>query len=298
VKGPLLIAAAFAALIASSAIAVAQQPRVYRRPVAYAPVASWTGFYAGVNGGYGWSQTEVDPIGTNLFCNPVGGGCPLAAAQVAAVPAVLGTNPKGGLVGGQVGYNYQFGSWVAGLEADLDWTNIAGSGVAVVGPVAIVVGIPQTVAGAGTADERLRYFGTVRGRLGYLIANPLLVYATGGLAYGQINSNTVVTNSLIGPCGPACVFNPGAGSTTTTKAGWTVGGGLEYLLGSSWTVKAEYLYYNLGSTSYAVGPLVSTFGPGFPAATIGVQANTADFKGNIVRVGLNYKFGNYYAPVR
>jgi outer membrane immunogenic protein len=104
-----------------------------------------------------------------------------------------------------------------------------------------------------------------------------------------------VAATLLGPCG-ACVFNPGAGSGSTTKAGWTVGGGLEYLLGANWTVKAEYLYFNLGSTSYTVGPLVSTTGV-VPFTTIGLTSNTTDFKGSIARVGLNYKFGNYYAPV-
>jgi outer membrane immunogenic protein len=121
-----------------------------------------------VNGGYGWSRTEVDPVGSILFCNPGVGGCVGNAAplsQIGSIPASLVTNPKGGEFGGQVGYNYQFSSWVAGVEADLSWTNFKGSSTAF--GFAPVTGFPADFrATTATASEQLRYFGTVRGRFG------------------------------------------------------------------------------------------------------------------------------------
>jgi outer membrane immunogenic protein len=145
---------------------------------------------------------------------------------------------------------------------------------------------PNNAVASATADQRLKYFGTVRGRLGYLVTSPLLVYATAGLAYGGVNSSTALSDIFVPG---AFVFTPGAGSVTTTRVGWTVGGGLEYLLAGNWSLKAEYLYYDLGSTSYALTPVVVTVG-GVTATNLGVTSNTADFRGSIVRAGLNYKF--------
>jgi outer membrane immunogenic protein len=90
------------------------------------------------------------------------------------------------------------------------------------------------------------------------------------------------------------VIAPATGSVSTTRTGWTVGGGFEYLFDRQWTVKAEYIYFDLGSISYGLSPLVSTVG-GVPWTTVGVAASTTDFRGSIVRVGLNYKLD--YIPV-
>jgi outer membrane immunogenic protein len=290
-------AAATAALGASLAAQAADLgPPVSRAPVYKEPVYSWAGFYAGVNAGYGWSRTEVDPLGNQQFCDPFSSGCfaplfPTPTAQIASIPPSLGTNARGAMLGGQAGFNYQYGYWVAGVEADLEWTSLQASGSGFgQAPVALFPG--TFFATTATADQRLRYFGTLRGRLGYLVTNPLLVYVTGGLAYGGLNSSTTLAAVATGPgCGPGCGITSGVGSESAIRTGWTLGGGLEYLLAGNWTVKAEYLYFNLGSTSYSLTPLAISIPPGaFPFSIVGVTSNTADFKGNLVRVGLNYKF--------
>jgi|SRR5271165_3844769 len=278
-KKLLLASVAFAALFAGPAIAA---DMAVRRPVQV--INNWTGFYAGLTAGAGWSRSEVDLVGSPVAAGPVA-----TNAQVAAIPPVLATNPGGALIGGQIGYNYQMGAWVAGLEADLSWADLDGSSIPQYG-AATVVG--NSISASASADQRLRYFGTVRGRLGFLATDSLLLFATSGLAYGQVHSSAGLTEAN----NSGTSITPGAGSASTTRAGWTVGGGLEYLFADHWTVKAEYLYFNLGSVSYGLTPLVGT-AAGVPFTTVGAAASTTDFSGSIIRVGLNYKFG-YDAVIR
>src|SRR4051794_37814165 len=146
-------------------------------------------------------------------------------------------NTSGGLVGGTLGYNWQVNQIVFGVEGDLDASWIKGSG---------------TCAGL-SCQTKNTWLGTVRGRLGYAV-DRFMPYVTGGLAVGDIN-NTIT----------------GIGSANETKAGWTVGGGLEYAISGPWSVKAEYLYVDLGRGG-AIG------------------GSDAKFKTNIVRAGLNYRF--------
>jgi len=298
-----------AATVAMTNFSLAVQAADLRAPVpppVYVP--SWTGFYIGGSAGYGWSNSEVNPSGTTAFCNPVELGClpnpPLNAnvltnAQVAAIPPALATRPRGGLLGGQFGYNYQAGALVVGVETDISWTDIEGTDTRFGGPVA-VFGFPgDTVTATATADQRLRYFGTVRGRLGWVPVQPLLAYVTGGLAYGQITSSTTVTETLSNPLlGFAlscfCTSTTAAlGTVSTTRTGWTLGGGLEYAFAQNWSLKGEYLYFNLGNVSYAAGTMTATDAIfGNVASTVAVASRTTDFTGNIVRFGVNYKFGS------
>jgi len=301
----LLAGVSFAVLLAGPVMAADLARPVYRASAVPVAVHSWTGFYVGVNAGYGWSNSEVHPIGVPIFCTDEGpgSGCgadtgPVAAnASAAAIPSVLGTHPKGGVVGGQIGYNYQFGQWVAGLEADLSWTNINGSNTQA--GLAPVVGFPGISIGAiATADQRLSYFGTVRGRLGFLPVNPLLVYVTGGLAYGEVKSSTAVAevcNPNPATCGGQ-TFVAATGSTSSTRTGWTVGGGLEYAIATGWSLKGEYLYYNLGSSNYGLTPLTSQSAVDNLFTAVAAASTTTVFKGSIVRLGLNYKFGDAAAP--
>src|SRR5262249_13955964 len=121
----------------------------------------WAGFYPGVNAGFAWSRTEVDPLGNILFCNAPQATC---NAQVASIPPSIGTNGKGAMIGGQAGFNYQTGPYVLGVEADLDWTNLGASGTQ--GGIAPLVGFPGAfVATTGTADQRLWYFRTLSARV-------------------------------------------------------------------------------------------------------------------------------------
>jgi outer membrane immunogenic protein len=118
--------------------------------------------------------------------------------------------------------------------------------------------------------------------------------ASGGFAFGEAKSSTTITQSC--PVACAIIFDhPATGSASKTLTGWALGGGMEYALTTSWSVKAEYLHYDLGSMTFATTPLASRVPVG-PFTTINI-APTANFRGDIVRVGLNYKFGNYYAPV-
>ena len=184
---------------ASEFVAIAQaadMPRANPLPYYKAPVEapfSWTGFYFGINGGYGWGRSS--------WSDPTLG-------------ADSGTfNTSGGLVGGTVGYNYQFGQAVVGVEGDIDWADINGT--------------TNTACplGCKTTDN---WLSTVRGRLGYA-ADRFMPFVTGGAAFGDIRAST-----------------PGFAGASNTNAGWTVGAGLEFAIAGNWTAKAEYLYVDLG----------------------------------------------------
>jgi outer membrane immunogenic protein len=161
----------------------------YSRP-AYSPVYNWTGLYAGINGGYGWGSSTW-----NVF------------------PSSFDTN--GGLFGGQLGYNWQSGQFVTGLEGDIDWSGIRGN---------------AGLLGCGVAPCQTKndFLSTVRGRVGYA-ADRWMPYVTGGLAIGNIRT-----------------VSPGFPGIDQTNAGWTIGAGLELALIGNWTGKAEYLYVDLG----------------------------------------------------
>jgi outer membrane immunogenic protein len=270
-----------------------------------APVVpwSWTGFYLGTSGGYGWSRSQVDPVGANVFCDPFFASCSNVAgnALVGAIPTAVPIHASGGILGAQVGYNVQFGSFLAGVETDLSWTGMKGSntqtGFAPVdcngaAPKGMRCGFPDSISSVATADQRLQSFGTLRGRLGWVPVNPLLVYATGGLAYGQLKSGTALSEVVNGGCEDrgGCSISPGLGAVSSTRTGWTIGAGLEWMFLRNWTLKAEYLYFDLvGSTSYGLTP-IAVFNPDGPLATTAVTSNSTDFKGSIFRVGLNYLF--------
>jgi outer membrane immunogenic protein len=181
----------------------------------YAAPYNWTGAYVGINGGGGWGSTDFSGV---------------------FAPSDFRTS--GGLIGGTLGFNYQAGQAVFGLEGDLDWSNINGSGA----------------CGIGFACEtRNNWLGTARGRIGYAF-DRFMPFVTGGLAVGGVK------NSIAG-----------LGDSTTTRAGYAIGGGFEAALSGPWTAKVEYLYTDLGRSSA-------------PAGT------DARFNANIVRAGLNYRF--------
>ena len=195
-----------------------------------------------------------------------------------ASPLTGRADVNGVIGGGQLGYNWQREKWLFGLEADIQGSDENGSG-----DVCTVAGCP-----AGSAvfnrDYRLNWFGTARGRVGFLPAERILLYATGGLAYGGFSgsSSTQPTNF---------------GNWSQFRAGWTVGAGAEAALGNNWSVKFEYLYMDLGNVggSSANTTSISTVGP-IGGITTTTTTNLAyvfntKFTDNIVRVGLNYRFG-------
>jgi outer membrane immunogenic protein len=202
---------------------------------------------------------------------------------------------KGGFVGGgQVGYNWQFGSWVAGLETDFQGVaggkSFAGTGAAN-SPVA-VVGTDNTTF---TASKMLNYLGTVRARSGYAVTPTLFAYATGGLAYGGASGTAGFTT--MNATYPLHGLSPAwgtAGSYSSILAGWTLGAGLEWMFAAGWSAKVEYLYYDLGSVSYGIGTSGAVVLPGFvPAGTnwfTNISTASTRYNGSIARMGLNYRF--------
>ena len=179
----LITAIAAAALLGvvgqASAADIAARPMYTKAPVLQ--TYNWTGAYVGINGGWGTGN---------------------------------GIDTSGGFVGGTLGYNWQAGQTVFGLETDIAWSGIDGSGT--------IGGVPVT---SGTD-----WFGTVRGRVGYAW-DRVMPFVAGGLAYGNVNARSPF------------------GSVDTTNAGWTLGGGVEFALSGPWTAKVEYLHLDLGTAN-------------------------------------------------
>jgi outer membrane immunogenic protein len=268
-------------------------PPVYLPPP---PIFTWTGLYVGINAGGTWSNNNhVNTATADEFGNPALGGGPAfgvasAALATASVPAKI----DGFIGGGQIGYNYQFAnSFVVGLEADIQGI-AASNGSHLVFSQATVAGFEGNPIDQNlSASRRLDYLGTVRGRLGFTITPTLLVYGTGGLAYGQTKSSTSITQIV--ESAPALPNHYSSfGSFSNTRVGWTAGGGVEWLFAPNWSIKAEYLYYDLGSVTYGLSPLTNTFTTGGVAWSSSPFAKTR-FTGNIVRAGLNYHF-NLWGP--
>lgn len=178
---------------------------------------------------------------------------------------------KGAVAGGQFGYNVQSGAFLFGIEADADYANISGK--------ATSFGLID-VRRSSTGDQRLDAFATLRGRLG-LVQDRFLGYVTGGLAVGLAKSTSSFSNT------DGCVFPGGGanqcptGSVSKTLAGYTLGGGAEFAFDRNWSIKGEYLYYNLGSVSYTLADA------NFPGVTYGAST---EFRGHIIRGGINYRF--------
>jgi len=234
---------------------------------AVVPLFSWSGFYVGLNGGYSWGNSSRDlnffnPLTGNTFVTGAGGGRDI----------------DGGVFGGQIGYNWQTSNWVFGVEFDAQWTGQKGSTTAICGVVGCaLVGLP---AGATTATvtDKLEWFATFRGRVGFTVTPTFLLYATGGGAWGEVNSD--VTLGTFTANGTPIAFG---GSRSTDRFGWTVGGGVEWGFAPNWSAKLEYLYMDLGSISNSVV---------FPTQVgLGVGANvTTNLTDNIFRGGINYRF--------
>jgi outer membrane immunogenic protein len=315
-KKLLLIGAAFAVLLAP-AMAAEKPVRVHKRPrpvVVAAPVYTWTGFYVGGNVGGSWGNARTDIAGSGTFFTfPSAGSLPGNQSSVAFADSNT-ARLNGVIGGGQIGYNYQFSpNWVLGFETDIQASGERGSSsfldpvstsvctqvTSIPPPTHCAVSFPLNGAVATSYEAKIDWFGTVRNRLGYLVADRLLLYATGGLAYGRVEiSGNSTVNGFVGA---VPLTRPGTTgfSVSSTNVGFVVGGGIEgkfsYWLPANWTWKLEYLYMDLGSLNTA-----SPFPPAVATAVstpfTGAIATHTHFTDNIVRVGLNYKFGYAAAP--
>jgi outer membrane immunogenic protein len=190
-----------------------------------AAIHDWSGFYVGVNGGYGVGRNHGSEISTAL--PPTGTG--VFSTQAFAL------GPLGALAGGQIGLNWQPApNWVVGLEDDVQWTNQKDS--VCLFEFCHVPTVPTVLV----IEQELRWLATFRARIGYA-SDGWLWYMTGGGAIGEVNNNdtgTVVTS-----------FPPFSVSFKHVQPGWTVGGGVETAIAGNWTAKFEYLYVDLGSTT-------------------------------------------------
>jgi outer membrane immunogenic protein len=181
-----LLVTSFAAQAADMPI---KQPYYKGAPRSVVSYYNWTGFYAGISGGYGWGSSDWDS-------------------------PLISLSPKGGLIGGTVGYNWQSGAIVYGLEGDMSYSMIKDSVDCVAGPCEV--------------DNK--WLATARGRIGYAF-DRWLPFLTGGAAFGDVKATRV---------------GVAAGGTSDVMTGWTAGGGLEYAFLGNWTAKVEYLYVDLG----------------------------------------------------
>jgi outer membrane immunogenic protein len=261
-KKLLAAATAIVALAATGSVWAADlpPPQVFKAPPP-PPWYDWTGFYIGGNGGYSWGRGA-----TNYA---VAGRAPFSTTQAI----------NGGLGGGQIGYNWQFNhNWLLGIEADFQGTGErGGSGLPtiVIPPIIGAAVVPGSTTTANLSQS-LPWFGTVRGRVGVEPVDRWLLYATGGLAYGQLNSTLGSTTTTTGG-----VVTAASSSANVTRAGWTVGAGVEWAFLNRWSAKLEYIYMDLGTFNL-------TFPGTGPYATV---VTSTHFTDNIVRAGINYSFG-------
>ncbi|MGJ0507206.1 MAG: outer membrane protein [Methylocystis sp.] len=253
----LLAAASFAALSVGAAVAADLPSRkaapAYMPPPPPPPL--WTGFYAGLNLGGGWTANKVNAASLTPYSD--------VAGNLYFLPGNTqgGSNAGGVVGGGQIGYNFQIGpSFVVGVETDIQGTSMrsGGNSNTILYPDPVLPGsflIP--LSPAGNPGIALNWFGTVRGRAGFLFTPTLLLYGTAGFAYGGVSG--------------------GYSNFSSTRTGWTAGGGVEWMFLPNWSAKGEYLFTDLSSGG-------NTGAWGFSAG----YHHHPQF--NTVRAGVNYHF--------
>jgi outer membrane immunogenic protein len=241
--------------LGASASAADLAPRYAKAPMMVDPAYNWTGFYVGLHAGAASTDGDLTTQVTDgFFFND----------------QITNTFRKTGFIGGgQIGYNYQSGMAVFGLEADASSLNVKSS----------VSGFDPFFSGKGntaTLSSSIDWLVTARARAGIAATPALLLYVTGGLAVAGVNVS--YQNNAIAPG----VLLSNSLSVNETRYGWTAGFGAEYALGGNWSVKGEYLRVMLGDTTVNV-----PFDPATNATgSIKVSQNV-----DLIRAGLNYKFG-------
>jgi outer membrane immunogenic protein len=269
-----LATAAFAAIVASP---VSAADMAVKAPPPIVEVWNWTGFYIGGNVGYSWGRSDTDLTYINTVT-----GLPIVPPPGSITNASF--RMDGFVVGGQAGYNWQTNNWVWGVEGDLQWTDERGRASflcagTLIGGVCLpgLTFLPPGAAGTAlTLDQHLEWFGTARLRGGVLVNPKTLLYVTGGLAYGSINSSGALA-SFNGNGVAVAAF----GSGSQVRVGWTVGAGAEFMFSRNWSGKVEYLYMDLGrfDNTFTLVPLAN------------IAVNTSSrFTDHIARVGINYHF--------
>lgn len=219
--------------VAASAADIAARPYTKAPPLAAA--YNWTGLYVGAHGGYGWGSASL-------------------YSTASRIPSRH--EPSGGFAGGQVGYNWQVQSWVAGVEADGAWADIGGSAPC-----------PNPAATCASTTQALASF---RARIGWAIGSALL-YGTAGAGYA--NTRYSALSATTGLPGGAS-----AGFYTTDRWGHAVGAGIEYGFSPNWSAKLEYMHYGFADLDA-------------PRLTINTVEIGTSLRVDTVKAGINYRFG-------
>ena len=268
----ILLASAGAVVLTGAPAAANAEEK--RPPPTYQPPPGWTGFYGGMNVGGAFGSPPVTTQAINVFTLfPSAVALASAYSQTGSAPV----HTSGVIGGGQIGYNVQlYNNFVVGIETD-----ISGLGQRGRGSFANTVSTANAVV---SSEKAVDWLGTVRGRVGWLVSPTFLIYGDGGLAYGGVRGSTNV-HAFWTPGFNA--WTDASGGLSTTRVGWTVGGGAEWMFTPNWSLKIEYLYYDLGDATWANSPN-SSFDE-FVTVT-NISTSTTRFTGNIIRAGLNYQF--------
>jgi outer membrane immunogenic protein len=258
-----------AGVMALAMVGVGQAADMMLKAPPPAPVYSWTGWYLGANFGDAWSSSDNATFS---------GAGPSAILHSNVFPTTLSTSPSGLLGGLQTGYNWQLSpAWVIGAETDIQFSRFQGRVIGNPAP------LPPFAPWTTQVNQESDWFGTLRARLGFLVTPTVLLYGTGGLAYGQADTSFSTTLTFFSSCpaGAPCTL----GQASDIRTGWAGGGGVEWMLAPHWTLRGEYLYVDLGSQSVTASPFT-------PHGGLAVNSFTASstYHENIVRAALNFGF--------
>jgi outer membrane immunogenic protein len=252
IKHSVIGIAAVASLLTTSALAADMAAPVYTKaPVIPVVVYDWTGFYIGGNIGYSWDRSSTTQ---SFYDGPTG------TTLLSSYPSSF--NLDGVIGGGQIGYNWQTGALVFGIEADASKSGQSGSGA-------------QTVPG-WTSSTDINWIGTVTGRVGYAW-DRVMVYGKGGFAWADEDHSQSLGGVLVS-------------STNASHTGWTLGLGLEYAITNNWSAKIEYNYIDLGARNVGFANVAPA--PGARA----VDGFDIDQTMHVVKFGVNYRF-DWGAPI-
>ncbi len=232
--------------------------------VATPALADWNGFYAGVNGGWAWSSSNVSetPFGTTAI-NDI-------------TPESLKPAPTGAVFGGQFGFNWQMDQFVLGAEGDFDGASSTGNSQIIFPSLA---GISSSTD-AFAVNEKIDWLASARARAGVTMG-PGLAFVTGGVAWENRTTAAIIS----GDTAPATFSQSGTGSFTQTRTGYVLGAGYEWMIAQDWSLRGEYLFYDFSGNNLSPLPI-----PGCNAGPCGVIVKTGHNELNVFRVAINYMF--------
>ena len=267
-------------------------------PVYPVPVmeCAWCGVYGGLNAGGDWGRSQVT-LKPGGFWNEIGGDPNAPFFGQAGSPSFNRSNFSGG---GQIGVNSQWGGLVAGLEVDMEYIGFSASRTAsFTGPAPAPFGGTPEIFNFHENVEN-SWVSTQRIRLGWAESPTLLLYGTGGLAlsnqkFSQTYNIPNFNGGGVAGLAPGFTANAsGGGAVSTLVAGWTAGGGVEWKFAHNWSLRAEYLYVDLGEVQFD-STLTGTSG-GVAIGGLYTSHHTEHLWTNIARLGINYQFWSPVGP--